>query len=200
MYFSPTARMLNAGEGYFVDFYLFFPGFAYAPADFITLGGGMSLFPGVAMDEQLLFFTPKIGIGAGKNMDFAVSSLMFFVPDFSDYDDDGDEDERVASGIFYLLGTYGNDNNSLTLGLGYGFTGDEWGDRPAVIIGGELRMSRRMSFVSENWVFPVIDEPMISYGVRFFGEKLSVDLALFNVLSDDAIFPGVPYVDFVWNF
>ncbi len=57
-----------------------------------------------------------------------------------------------------------------------------------------------MALVSENWIFPGVDVPVVSYGFRFFGEKMAVDLALFNVLDDDAIFPGIPYVDFVWNF
>ena len=32
------------------------------------------------------------------------------------------------------------------------------------------------------------------------GESLSVDLALGNILSEEAIFPGIPYLDFVYNF
>lgn len=34
----------------------------------------------------------------------------------------------------------------------------------------------------------------------FFGESLSVDVALVNLLGEDAILPGFPYVDFVFNF
>ena len=41
---------------------------------------------------------------------------------------------------------------------------------------------------------------MVSYGVRLFGEGLAVDMAFINVASEDAIFPGLPYVGFTWNF
>ena len=40
LFFAPTARMLKQGEGYFSDYYLFFPGFAYGITDRFTLGGG----------------------------------------------------------------------------------------------------------------------------------------------------------------
>ncbi len=57
----------------------------------------------------------------------------------------------------------------------------------------------------------VNNEPMaiISYGVRFFSEKICVDLGFFNGLgkfkeeltgSDKFFFPGIPYLDFVVKF
>lgn len=69
-----------------------------------------------------------------------------------------------------------------------------------IMVGGEARLSRRISFVTENWVFPGVDNPLISYGIRLFGEKLSVDLALINLIGEDFLFPGFPYIDFVYNF
>ena len=42
---------------------------------------------------------------------------------------------------------------------------------------------------------------LISYGLRFFGEKLSVDLAFMNVpTTGEYFFPGLPYIDFVVKF
>ncbi|MCZ6819631.1 MAG: hypothetical protein O7G31_09090, partial [Calditrichaeota bacterium] len=69
-----------------------------------------------------------------------------------------------------------------------------------IMLGFERRTSRRTAFVSENWIFPGVDNPLISYGFRFFGEKIAVDLAFVNILGEDAIFPGIPYVDFIYNF
>ena len=51
----------------------------------------------------------------------------------------------------------------------------------------------------ENWIVPRTD-PVVSYGFRFFGQKMSVDLGLVNVLCKEAIFPGAPYIDFVFKF
>lgn len=70
----------------------------------------------------------------------------------------------------------------------------------ATALGGEARFSRRAAFVTENWIFPGVDQPLISYGIHFFGEAISVDLALINTLGKGMPFPGFPYIDFVYNF
>ncbi len=194
LYFAPSARMLKQGEGYFADYYLFFPAFAYGITDNITIGGGMSLLPGVDFDKQVFYLTPKVGISATEKFNLAAGALIMKIPDFDE------ETKSPLVGILYGVSTFGSTDGSFTLGLGYGFVDDDFADKPLVVIGGEKRLSRRIAFVSENWVMPGVDNPLVSYGLRFFGEKLSVDLALMNILSDELIFPGIPYIDFVFNF
>jgi len=198
LYFGPTGRMLKKGEGYISDIYIFFPSFAYGMTDNITLGAGFTIFPGIDIDKQILFFTPKIGLSATENFHLAMSGMLFRIPDDFDFDDD--ESESIMVGLLFATATYGNSDKSITVGLGHGFVDDEIGDKPAFCLGGEYRFARRVSFVSENWVFPDADDPLVSYGVRLFGEKMSIDLAFFNVLGDDAVAFGIPYIDFVWNF
>ncbi len=192
LYFAPTGRMLKKGQGYFNDIYLFFPGMAYGITDNVTIGGGMSLFPGVDIGDQLLYFTPKVGVKTSETSSLAAGALILALPEI--------DDESPLVGILYGVGTFGKPDASLTVGLGYGFVDDEFAEKPMLMVGGEKRFSRRVSFVSENWIIPGADQPLISYGFRFFGEGISVDLALLNTLGDDMIFPGLPYVDFVFNF
>ncbi|MDD3732182.1 MAG: hypothetical protein PHU88_07400, partial [candidate division Zixibacteria bacterium] len=66
LYIAPTGRMLESREGYFAVADLFFPSFAFGLTDFITIGGGMTLFPGVDLDRQILYISPKIGISTGE--------------------------------------------------------------------------------------------------------------------------------------
>ena len=55
--------------------------------------------------------------------------------------------------------------------------------------------------MTENYLVPNDDvTSVISYGLRFFGEKLSADLAFWNAPGEIAVFPGVPYVDFSVKF
>jgi len=183
LYFSPTARMLKQGDGYFADYYLFFPAFAYGITNNFTIGGGMSLIPNASLDEQMFYFTPKIGLKATKSFNIAAGALLVKIPNFDD--EDG---ESPLVGILYGVGTVGNPDASFTLGLGYGFVDDEVAKKPMVVVGGEKRLSRRTAFVTENWIMPGVDNPLISYGLRFFGEKMSVDLALINILSDEFFF------------
>ena len=194
LFFAPTARMLPRGEGYFADYYMFFPSVAFGVSEHVTVGAGMSLFPGVGLDEQLIFFTPKVGFAASETTHLAVGALFVQVPQW----DDGDSGEsRSTVGILYGVGTYGSANSSATVGLGYGFEDGDLASRPMIMVGGEHRVSRRLSLVSENWVFPGVDQPLVSYGVRILGERLSVDLGFATPLGEDALFPGIPYVDFV---
>jgi hypothetical protein len=65
--------------------------------------------------------------------------------------------------------------------------------------GTNIRMSRRIGFISENYLV-VGEDPAISYGLRFMGERMTFDLAFVNVLGEDIIFPGIPFVDFAFFF
>ena len=195
LYLSPTARMLKQGEGYFQNIWLFFNGVAVGITDNITIGGGMSVFPtDDFLSDNIFYLTPKIGVHAGSNVDLAVGALYIFLPF-----DDGFDDGSNSAGIIYGVATLGDDNHNLTGGLGYGFANGELADSPVMMLGGEYRLGKRISFVSENWIIPDGEAALISYGLRIFGEKLSVDLSFLNA-SSDPIFPGAPYVDFVVNF
>ena len=69
------------------------------------------------------------------------------------------------------------------------------------MLSAETRLSRRVAVVTEN--YPIPDEDvgtLISCGLRFFGEKLSADLAFWNSPRVGAVFPGIPYVSFSVKF
>ena len=189
LFFAPKARMLEKGTGYFSVYYLFFPGFSLGISDRFTLGGGFSIFPTVDIDEQLFFIAPKIGLIQERTFQLSTGALLVRVPD-------GD----AVVGILYGVVTLGEPDASLTAGLGYGFKDGDLADRPMVMVGAEHRFSQHTALVTENWIFPGVDEPVVSLGLRFFGRRLSVDLALINTLGEEAFFPGLPYVDFVYRF
>jgi len=194
LYLFPTGRMLPRGSGYFADYYIFFAAAGYAVTDWFTLAGGASLFPGVDFNEQIYYIAPKVRIASIGDFQAAVGAMVLNVPDF------GDDDDSPVIGLIAPVITYGGSDWGLTLGAGYGFADDEVADKPLVLLGLDRRMTRRTAFISENWILPGVDDPMVSYGVRFFGEAISTDLGFFNVISDDAIFPGLPFVAFAFNF
>lgn len=183
--FSPTGRMLPKSEGYFSDYMLFFPGVALGVTDEVTLGGGMSLFPGA--ESQLFYFTPKVGLYQSAKTNLAIGALYGTMMDA-----DG------GAGIAYGVGTFGSPDASLTAGLGWGFSGTEFSNRPIALLGGDFRLSRRVSFVTENWLIPETD-PLVSFGLRFMGERMSVDLAMVRPMGE-GVGLGLPWVDFVINF
>jgi len=191
--FAPTGRMLSAGDGYVSDYELFFPGVAYGLTDRVTIGGGVSLFPGLGLDEQVYYVTPKVGLVSGERVNVAAGALVATVPGI------GDGDEPSAFGILYGIGTYGGTNGSVTGGLGFGFADGQATDRPAVMVGGERRLSRRLALVTENYAVPGLEGALLSGGARFFGEQLAVDLAMVVPVGGGEVF-AFPWVGFVFNF
>lgn len=185
LFFAPTGQMLKKGEGYFADYQLFFPGFAYGITDNISIGGGMSIFP-TGLDEQVYYVTPKVGVTVGEKLHLATGLLFAGTG-------------GGTGGVYYGVGTFGDGDGSATIGLGYGFAGGDIESKPVAMLGGEKRVSRRIALVTENYLLPVTEDNLVySFGIRFMGEKLTTDLALVNVVGSGVI--GVPYVDFVFKF
>ena len=188
LFFAPTGRMLTKGEGYFSDYEALFPGVSFGVTDNISIGGGVSLIPGVGSD-QLVYVTPKVGMSLAPRVNVAVGVIAATVPDEDPF------------GAIYGVGTVGDGDASVTGGIVYGFAGKDVSSEFAVLLGGEKRVSRRIALVTENYFVPSsVGQPLVSGGVRFMSEKLTVDLAMFNLIGEQAVFPGLPWVGFVYKF
>jgi hypothetical protein len=102
-------------------------------------------------------------------------------------------------GIAYGVATWGRPDGALTLGGGYGFAEGKVARNPVVMLGGTRRLSRRVSFVTENWIFPNVDYPLVSAGLRLIGENVSWDLGMITVLGTSSTIP-VPWIGAAWKF
>ena len=188
VFFAPTGRALKSGQGYFSVYEIFFPFIAVGASDYITLAGGLSLFPGSS--EQLFYLAPKITPLQLEKFDLSAGILYIFVPD-----------EVNNAGIFYTVGTYGTAAASITFGLGFGFSGGDVADKPVYAVGAELRSSNSVAFITENWFIPDSEFQIVSFGLRFFGENLAADFGLVHPLGADTRgFPFLPWVGFAYNF
>lgn len=186
--FSSTAFPLERGAGYYSNTWLVFHGLAAGITDRFTLGGGVFWFPGVALGEMVYFVLPKYTVVNRESAKLAVGALMGLLPF-------GASDARTPAGILYGVGTLGNRDSNLSGGLGWGYAGDRVANNPVLMIGGQHRFSRRLSLISENWFFPVGGETdgVYSYGLRFLGEAITVDLAYVSVLGETKAFPWLGF-------
>ena len=187
LFFAPTARALKKGAGYFADYELIFPGFAYGITDKFSFGGG--IFPFSSEDFFIAWLTPKYTISETKDRAVAIGLLNVIISGFG-------ESENV--GILYGTTTFGESDNALTVGLGYGYVGSNLAEKPMIMIGGEKRIGKRTKFLTENWLIPGVDEPLFTLGIRWFGEKLAADFGLIRTFKMD--FLGFPWLDIVINF
>ncbi|MEO5566942.1 MAG: hypothetical protein ABIR92_00525 [Gemmatimonadaceae bacterium] len=212
LFFAPTGRMLKKGEGYYSNTYILLQNFVGAPSDRFTFGGGFSIVPSDDfLQDNLYYITPKLGIYNTPKTNVAAGVLVGVLPGSGT---SGSE----SFGILYAVGTRGGPDASVTGGIGYGFANGDLQSRPVFMLGGAKRVSRRVSLVTENYGFWTRDQVsiscvtypctyrerndfhgLISYGIRFMGEKISTDLALWNS-PEQFRFPGVPYLGFAVKF
>ena len=212
--FSPTGRPLGKGEGYFSDHYVVFPGFAYGITDNLSVGGGVSVIPGVGLDEQVFYVSPRLGKQLSDR--FALSAGVLWA-----HAGDGNIDGDGDLGVGFAMATVGRPDKSLTVGLGVTRTVHQENYRyvngrnlydphrevshtPVVVFGGTARISRRLAFVSENWLilhddFKLSQQPF-GVGLRFLGDKLSADVGVILVgeLIDEG-FP-LPWLSVTYHF
>lgn len=187
LFFAPTGKMLKSGDGYFSVYEIFFPFIAVGITDYLILSGGFSLVPGA--DNQLLYVAPKIGFISTTDFNLAGGILYIKIPD---------NDKGI--GVMYSVGTYGNQKSSLSLGIGYGFAGGDLANNPIIMIGGELRLSKSIKMITENWIITGEEAGIYSFGLRFFGENLAADFGFIYPGESSNGFPFLPWIGFAYNF
>jgi hypothetical protein len=194
--FAPTGRSLEKGRGYIAVYELFFPFVAYGPGGNVTLAGGVSLIPGA--QGQLVYAAPKITLYERRQTSVAAGILA------STYIGESIDDDVPTFGLLYAVGTVGSSRAWLTGGLAFGFADGEISKNPAILVGGELQLSNSVKLMSENYVFINVDRGfLMSGGLRFFGERIAVDLAMVTfpaLLTDIEGFPFFPWIGFAYNF
>jgi hypothetical protein len=190
LFFSPTARPLKKGDGYYQNIYVFFNNFAYAATDNIAVTAGFTLLPTIRLSEQLYFLTGKFGMEVTNNH-FLGGGIGFATA--------GGAEEGLIIG--YANYTRSFHRASITGGAAGFSLSDTDAGTYAFYFGGDYRISERVAMVTENFIFPESPDPLgISYGVRLMGQRMSFDLAYFRPgLGSDVGF-GIPYVDVVINF
>ena len=184
LFFTATGRSLRQGEAYVGTYLVVLPFLAVGVTDRITLAAGAPVLFG---QFEPFYLAPKVQLVRTSVAQVSVGVLAFF------YDD-----ERV--GITYGVGTFGTPDHAVTLGLGFGFSGDDFADQPVAMIGGETRISRRIKLVTENYFLPGETGLILSGGFRFIGERFSTDVGLAGFRGDGDSFCCVPLLNFSYAF
>ena len=191
LFLAPTARTLPQGDGYVGDYFLFFPVVSYGATDWLSLSGGMSIFPGLRLEDQLLYLAPKVRVLHRPSLDVAVGATYLRLG-WSDF-------VNAWGGVGYGVTTFGSEDAALTLGVGWPVASSGAASDPWIMGGGEWRVARDLKLLAEGWKFPGSrDVPLIA-GVRFLGERIAVDCGLLRVLGENMT-GVVPWVDFVANW
>lgn len=199
--FGTSAFNLKKGEGYYQNTMLLLNSFNVGITDYFSIGGGiefLSTFISLSQGNfnPIVYFTPKVGFSVADNIHVGGGVLIANIPQFG-------ETSNTGLGMLYGLGTYGNLDHNVTATIGWGSVDGNSFNKPLITVSGMTRVAKKTALVTENWLIPTDSsyEPMFSYGVRFFGENMAIDLAFINNWDiAQSLLIGIPYVNFVVKF
>jgi hypothetical protein len=186
-FFAPNALGIPGGKGYYQNAWILLNNVNYGVSNRLSVGAGtvpIFLFGAEALP---IWFLPKVSIPPPQDtLPLAGGAVCGGVL--------GIEDSGGA-GLVYGSATVGDRDHNFTVGLGYGYAGDGFADRPAINISGMTRVGRTTYLISENYFFPGIDDAnLVSVGVRWAPENFAVDFALARPLEAEVDIVGLPWL------
>lgn len=196
-----SAIPLEKKTGYYQNTWIFVNSACYAFTNNFSVSGGFEILSILAGGDGpfVFFINPKASFKIADN--FYAGGNVLYLNTLKTVDKFGGL--ATLNGFF----TYGNTNNNIMAAAGWGWADGEFSSKPILSVSGMTRVSKRIAFVSENWIFPMSpDENMnfygvFSYGIRFLGEKTSIDLAFINNKDiANTLIIGAPWLDFTINF
>jgi hypothetical protein len=195
-----SAIPLEKKSGYYQNTWIFVSSFSYGITKNISISAGFEILSILAGGEgpYAFYINPKASFKIANNF-YAGANILYA---------NTIRTVQEFGGLATMNGfaTYGNKNNNVTCGIGFGWADGEFSTKPVIVVSGMARASKRIGFVSENWIVPGVNEDggyygIYSYGIRFLGEKTSIDLAFLNNPDiASVIIIGIPWLDFVINF
>jgi len=187
--FGPTGRNIKKGNGYWQNIDIIFNSAHYGFTDWFSVGAGfeaISTFSG----HPIFMIMPKVGFNITDK--FSAGGGIFYIN--ADLASEGDEilETSFSGGLAYGVVTYGTEDINGSVGAGWAFSGEgDFSNEAIISLSGMARVSRRLAIITENWF--VSEGFLLTYGVRFMSEKLSVDWALVNNKDILKTFPiGLP--------
>ena len=185
LFFAPTGRSLERGQVYLGVYEFVMPFVQVGVTRRFSIGGGTPLVFGFDERDRPFWITPKLQILKTSSTDVAVGVLHAF---------SGSGD---GGGVAYAVSTTGTSRGSFTIGGGVAY-GSDSNRSGVVMLGGERQVRRNLKLITENYMWKE-GHGIASGGVRFFGERLSADLALAFPIGTNEFF-GFPVVNFVYLF
>ena len=148
-----SAIPMEKNTGYYQNTWIFVNSFSYAFTKNFSLAGGFEIFSILAGGEgpYAFYINPKVSFKVAKN--FYAGGNILYANTIKTVEEFG------GLATFNAFATYGNKNNNITGAMGFGWADGEFSPKPVIIVSGMVRASKRIAFVSENWVVPTWKMP-----------------------------------------
>lgn len=180
LFVFPTGRVPAHGRGYFGVYELVVPSIGVGIGGVAMVSAGMSIIPGVAVDEQVFYIAPKVQLFDAEYAQGAVG-LIWVQPGASNQD----------AGLAFGTVTAGTDLAALTGGFAVPLYRQEDFDRQvAYFVGGEVRTARNIKLVGESWIFPG-EGSAFGLGLRILAGRVVAEIAAVTATETDVVLPLV---------
>ena len=193
LFFGPTARTLERRSGYVADYDVFILAGAYGLSDHVMVSGGSLIGEGwdsasakVTGAKGPAWFDARVRVLRSPNAAFAVGAFWGTVT--------GPGGGAIGNG--YAVVTLGSNDHAVTLMGGYPFMRRNLANDPTFMIGGETRVSSRIKLMTEVWRVPSTTDTHAIWGVRWFNDRLVVQVGALDRLDSHLhAFPVGPWLE-----
>jgi hypothetical protein len=187
-FWAPNGYGLEKGEGYYQNIWILYNQVSVGLTKNFSIGAGMLplfLFGGAATPVFLVpkFSFPllkeKVNLGAGAFLGTILG------------------EETGVFGLLYGTSTFGSRDKNLSVGLAYGFAGDQMMDIPIINISGMVRVGPRGYLLTENYIITGGGETVVilSLGGRTIFRNVGLDYSLWiPFYSDMDMFLAMPFL------
>jgi hypothetical protein len=185
---SPNGFGLKRGEGYYQNIWVLFNQVSIGVTDHFSVGAGMVPLFLIAGAPTPAWITPKFSIPVSKDrVSIGAGALVGGVLGES----------GTGFGVLYGILTLGNRDKNLSLGLGYGYSGDNPPNAPAISLSAMIRTGQRGYFLTENYYFGGESGiVMFSVGGRRIIKKTGLDFGVLIPSDTGGGLVAVPWLGF----
>jgi len=186
--FAPNAFGLPKGEGYYQNVWIFFNNVNYGITNNFSMGAGIVPMFLFGVSETPIWLLPKVSIPvSGEKFHLAAGAMIGGVVGVG----------STFGGLLYGMGTYGDRNRNMSVGLGYALADGEISSSPVLTVAGMYRATDTIYYLTENYLF--INSGgygIASIGIRWAPENFAVDFSLMRPFGDDlgGGFIGIPWL------
>ena len=187
LFFGPTARTLERGDGYLADYVVFVFAGAYGVSDRVMLSlGGAMLESEKGKHDGPGWIDARVGILQSRKVAFAAGVLSARWA--------GADGGSISNG--YAVVTLGSNDHAVTMMGGYPLARNNIANEPTFMLGGETRVSSHLKLIAEVWRVPETPQAHTAWGVRWFGDRLAVSFGAIHRLDGHLrAFPVTPWLD-----